>query len=179
MAEPADAGGLSSALDPNREDLLAVLVRHRVRFVLIGGAAIQSHGGRYDTKDIDVTPEIERANLQRLCDGLNELGCRLVTDPANSTEWVPLPSDYFTPSSIAAATVWNLATRHGLLDISFAPSAFPRGYAELSERAEKRRVAGTTLTVSVAALDDIHRSKRAANRPKDQAYFRSLPDEPV
>jgi len=75
--------------------------------------------------------------------------------------------------------VWNLATRHGQLYISFTPSAFPSGYAELSQRAEHRRVAGTTLTVPVAALEDIHRSKRAANRPKDQAYFRSLPDEPA
>jgi hypothetical protein len=170
---------LSSEVDPNREALLAVLVHHEVRFVLIGGAAIQSHGGRYDTQDIDVTPEAERANLQRLCDALNELECRLITDPANPAEWVSLPPDYFTPRSIAAATAWNLATKHGLLDISFAPSAFPDGYAQLSQRAEKRRVAGTDLTVSVAALDDIHRSKRAANRPKDQAYFRSLPEEPA
>jgi hypothetical protein len=88
-----------------------------------------------------------------------------------------LPSKYFTPKSITRSTVWNVATRHGLLDISFAPSAFPEGYGQLSQRAEKRRVAGTTLTVSVAALDDVHRSKRAANRPKDQAYFRSLPEE--
>ncbi len=170
---------MSSALDPDREALLAVLVHHTVRFVLIGGAAIQSHGGRYDTKDIDVTPAAEQENLQHLCDALNELDCRLIIDPANPAEWVPLPSDYFTPRSVAASTVWNLATRHGLLDISFAPSAFPDGYAALSQRAEKRRVAGTTLTVSVAALDDIHRSKRAANRPKDQAYFRSLPEEPA
>jgi hypothetical protein len=178
VAQPADAGGLSSEVDSPREALLAVLVRHKVRFVLIGGAAIQSHGRRYDTQDIDVSPETHRPNLQRLCDALNELQCRLVTNPANPAEWVPLPSQYFTPKSLAGSTVWNVATRHGLLDISFAPSAFPDGYAELSKRAEKRRVAGTTLTVSVAALDDIHRSKRAANRPKDQAYFRSLPDEP-
>lgn len=179
MAQPADTGGLSSELDPEREALLGVLVRHQVRFVLIGGAAIQSHGGRHDTQDVDVTPETEQANLQRLSDALNELECRLVTNPANPAEWVSLPSDYFTPKSLAGSTVWNVATRHGLLDISFAPSAFPDGYAELSKRAEKRRVAGTTLKVSVAALDDIHRSKRAANRPKDQAYFRSLPEEPA
>jgi hypothetical protein len=170
---------LSSALDPDREALLAVLVRHKVRFVLIGGAAIQSHGGRYDTQDVDVTPDAEKTNLQHLCDALNELECRLVTEPANPAEWLPLPSDYFTPRSVLGSTVWNLATRHGLLDISFAPSAFPSGYAELSQRAEQLRVAGTSLTVSVASLDDIHRSKRAANRPKDHAYFSSLPSEPA
>jgi hypothetical protein len=73
-------------------------------------------------------------------------------------------------------SVWNLATRYGQLDVTFAPSAFPTGYAELRKRADRRQVAGTSATVLVAALEDIHRSKHAADRPKDQAYFRTLAD---
>jgi hypothetical protein len=84
---------------------------------------------------------------------------------------VPLPPDYFTPRSLLAATVWNLATRHGQLDLTFAPSGFPDGYGELAPRAERLTVAGTRIAVLVAALDDIHKSKRAADRPKDRAYF--------
>jgi Nucleotidyl transferase of unknown function (DUF2204) len=56
MAEPADPGGV----DPAREALLGVLARHGVAFVLIGGAAIQSHGRRYDTQDVDLTPRARR-----------------------------------------------------------------------------------------------------------------------
>jgi hypothetical protein len=41
-------------MDAEREALLEVLLRHDVAFVLIGGAAIQSHGRIYDTLDIDV-----------------------------------------------------------------------------------------------------------------------------
>lgn len=66
MAEPADPGGI----DPGREALLGMLARHRVGFVLIGGAAIQSHGRRYDTQDIDLTPDAEPGNLARLADAL-------------------------------------------------------------------------------------------------------------
>jgi hypothetical protein len=33
-----------------------VFVDHDVAFVLIGGAAIQSHALRFDTQDIDLTP---------------------------------------------------------------------------------------------------------------------------
>jgi hypothetical protein len=73
---------------------------------------------------------------------------------------VPLPPDYLTPRSLLAATVWNLATRHGQLDLRFAPSGFPRGYGELAPRAEHLTVAGTRLAVLVAALDDIHKSTR-------------------
>lgn len=177
MAGSAAGGGVDRPVDPDREALLAVLVRHDVAFVLIGGAAIQSHGGSYDTQDIDLTPEVGDINLQRLCDALNELDCRLVTDLANTAAWVTLPDDYFTPRSIRAASVWNLATRYGQLDVTFAPSAFPTGYAELRKRADRRQVAGTSATVLVAALEDVHRSKRAADRPKDQAYFRTLADQ--
>jgi hypothetical protein len=118
-----------------------------VAFVLIGGAAIQSHGRRFDTKDVDVTPDADQANLERLAAVLNGLGCRLVTDSADSTAWVPLPPDYFTPRSLLAASVWNLATRHGQLDLSFTPSGFPGSYRDLARGAAFRRVAGTAITV--------------------------------
>jgi hypothetical protein len=74
MVEPSDTGDI----DLDREALLGVLMRHRVAFVLIGGAAIQSHGRRYDTQDIDLTPDTDPDNLARLADALNELDCRLV-----------------------------------------------------------------------------------------------------
>jgi hypothetical protein len=168
MVEPSDAGGI----DPDREALLGVLMRHRVAFVLIGGAAIQSHGRRYDTQDVDLTPDTEPENLSRLADALNELDCRLVTDPVDTANWVALPPDYFTPRSLLAASVWNLATRHGLLDLTFTPTGFSGGYSDLAPRATQRVLAGTTIKVSIAALEDVHESKRQADRPKDREYFR-------
>ena len=123
MAEPTDSGRVKPAIDAEREALLKALVDRGVQFVIIGGAGIQSHGRRYDTLDIDLTPDRDEANLQRLADALNELDCRLVTDPANTVAWVPLPPDYFTPRNLLAATVWNLATRHGQLDITSSHSS--------------------------------------------------------
>jgi len=156
---------------PGRAELLSVFLRHEVKFVVIGGAAIQSHGRRYDTQDVDLTPDRGESNLLRLAAALNELECRLVTDPADPGSWVALPADYFTPRSLLGASVWNLATRHGLLDLSFTPSGFPGGYADLAVGATSMPAAGTSISVLVASLDDVHASKRAADRPKDRAYF--------
>jgi hypothetical protein len=39
-------------------------VAHRVAFVLIGGAAIQSHGRPFDTQDVDVAPDADDATLR-------------------------------------------------------------------------------------------------------------------
>lgn len=52
---PAGAADVGDAL-------LQELIRHDVAFVLIGGAAIQSHGRRFDTQDVDVTPNVDQAN---------------------------------------------------------------------------------------------------------------------
>lgn len=172
MAGSSDPDALEPVLDTDREALLQTLVEHGVQFVLIGGAAIQSYGRRYDTKDVDVVPDAEEANLARLAAALNSLECRLVTDPADASAWVALPEDYFTPRSLRAATVWNLATRHGQLDVTFAPSGFPDGYHQLAANATRRPVAGTTIRVAIATLDDIHESKRQADRPKDREYLR-------
>jgi|NGEPerStandDraft_6_1074524.scaffolds.fasta_scaffold153009_1 hypothetical protein len=169
MAERADPGGL----DTDREGLLGLLVRHRVAFVLIGGAAIQSYGRRYDTLDIDLTPDTAPENLARLADALNKLQCRLITDPADASSWVELPTGYFTPRGLLAASIWSLATRYGQLDLCFSPTGFPGGYRDLAPRATERAVAGTKIVVSVAALDDIHESKRQTGRSKDREYLQA------
>lgn len=51
---------MNPAIDAERETLLKVLVDHDVQFVVVGGAGIQSHGRRYDTLDVDVTPTVTR-----------------------------------------------------------------------------------------------------------------------
>ena len=84
---------------------------------------------------------------------------------------MPLPPDYFTRAASSPPPSGTWQPRHGQLDLTFAPSGFPGGYGELAPRAERLTVAGTRIAVLVAALADIHKSKRAADRPKDRAYF--------
>lgn len=75
-----------------------------MRFVVIGGAAIQSHGRRYVTEDIDLTPDTEALDRERLADALNEPDCRLVTDPARPDSWVAVRPGYFAPRSTPTPT---------------------------------------------------------------------------
>jgi hypothetical protein len=69
--------GQADPIDRGRETLLRALREADVRFVLIAGAALQSHGQRYETEDIDVTPDRAQHNLARLADILNRLECSL------------------------------------------------------------------------------------------------------
>ena len=57
-----------------------------------------------------------------------------------------------------------LTTRAGDVDLMFTPAG-TQGYDDLRRGARRERIAG--VTVAVAALTDVIRSKEAANREKD------------
>jgi hypothetical protein len=168
------AGATDGGIDPGRETLLRALRDGDVRFVLIGGAASESHGLPYATQDIDVTPDREHENLERLADVLNRLDCRLEIDPNQPDAAVELPADYFTAPTLRRASVWNLRTVHGKIDLTLAPSGFPDGYTQLAPGARHARVSRTRVEVAIASLHDVEHSKRLANRDKDRDYLEDV-----
>jgi hypothetical protein len=70
---------------------------------------------------------------------------------------------------LSSAEIWTLATSAGDLDICFTPSG-TRGYDDLRREASRERL-GRDLTVAVASLRDVIRSKEAAGRDKDLAQL--------
>ena len=140
--------------------LLEVLLAHDVTFVVIGGLAAVVHGSPFATQDLDITPETSIDNLTRLSDALRHLVARIRTDDV--PEGLPFDHD---AESLAAAGVWNLTTRYGDLDISFVPDG-TTGFGDLANDASD--IAAFGLTIPVASLADVIRSKQAANRPQDQ-----------
>lgn len=148
------------------ERLLQVLHRHGVVYVLIGGLAAVYHGSPFPTEDADITPQTDHANLDRLAAALRELNARIRTE----AEPAGLPFAY-DATSLAAARTWNLITDAGDLDLSFEPSG-TQGYPDLRRDASNAQLYG--LTVQIASLADVIRSKQAANRPKDQRVLPTL-----
>lgn len=146
--------------------VLEVLERHRVQYVLIGGVAANVHGYPLPTEDVDITPATDARNLRRLADALAELRARLRTGRGSSVDF---PID---PKMLATAEIWRLRTKHGDLDIVLRPDG-TAGYADLRRDAAPERL-GESLTVQVASLADVIRSKEAANRAKDQAALPAL-----
>ena len=67
--------------DPQR--MLEVLARHHVQCVVIGGYAAVLAGIDIVTRDIDITPATDPANMQRLTDALQERTPRSAPDLAN------------------------------------------------------------------------------------------------
>lgn len=136
--------------------LLLTLDRHAVDYTVIGGVAVQVHGHRRTTKDLDVVPAPEQANLVRLTAALVELGARPRDIPGGG---VPTVEQLTT-----APIVPPLVTRHGelhiLRDVPGAPS-----YEDLRARALVVEFEGIAL--AIAGLDDLIAMKRAVGRPAD------------
>jgi hypothetical protein len=157
LSGPDQPGGPS--LDPAA--IVAAMNRNRVRYVIIGAfAAIAQQAPIPATRAIDFTPEASHENLARLSLALTDLDARIRTDAA--PDGLPFSHD---AASLAAAEVWNLVCADGEFDISFHPSGFAGGYAELALNAHRLRVG--EVEVVVADLADVIRSKESAGRPKD------------
>jgi hypothetical protein len=140
--------------------LLSVLRGHEVRFVLVGGLAAGVHGSTRPTDDVDVTPDISDENLARLEAALRELGAQARV--AGETQGVPEVA--LDVRTFRKTQSMSLVTRHGFLDLAFWPDG-TKGYADFIQAAEEADVLG--VSVAVATLDDIIRSKTAAGRAKD------------
>ena len=144
-------------------EIFRVLGRHGVEYVLIGAAAARVAGAPVVTEDIEVTPARDHANLERLAAALRELDARLRTPDPHG---VPFPVE---PEMLRTADVWTLATSAGDLDLAFVPAG-TQGYDDLRREASRERL-GRNLTVMVASLRDVIRSKEAAGRDKDLAQL--------
>ena len=155
---------LTNEFDPER--ILETLVRHGVRFVLIGGIGNVLHGSPYPTYDVDVCPDKSPENLRALARALQELEAR---------EWDPRKDEYvdreWSIEMLEVDDVWILGTRYGRLDLVFAPAG-TGGYSDLARRRQTYEVHGSA--VPVAALEDIIRSKEAAGRARDREQLPTL-----
>ena len=144
--------------DPER--IVVVLAKHGVQYVLIGALAARLQGFPRLTADADITPSRDAANLERLAAALRELDARIYTDPIPEG----LAFDC-SASMLARGELWNLVTSAGRIDVAFRPSGTD-GYDDLARAALRFEVFGVTL--HVASLMDIIRSKEASDRPQDR-----------
>lgn len=149
------------------ERLLRTLERHGVRYIVIGGLGATFHGSPLRTGDADVCPARDGENLERLAAALREMGARLRS--GDTAEGVPFPCD---AAFLGQVELLNLTTGLGDLDLSFRPAG-TGGYDDL-RRAVVSYDLGEGLVVPVAALQDIIRSKEAADREKDRLALPTL-----
>lgn len=150
------------------ERIFRVLAEHGVRYVLIGGLAVQTHGHVRTTNDADLIPAPDPENLKRLAAALRDLDARVLNPGEEETE--------IDAAMLPRATIWQFTSRDGGIDVMHeVPGGRP--YEELNERALHVQLDG--IDVAVVSLDDLIQMKLARGRSIDLADVASLTDPEV
>lgn len=142
------------------------LNHHEVRYLVIGGVAVQAYGHNRTTMDLDVIVAIDQASRQSLAQALEALEAQ-VRD-VNAGKGI----DVTDPQMLGMGVAYQLTTRFGDLDIftGVVPGAAP--FEELIERATHVTLGGTGF--SIVGLDDLIAMKRSSGRPRDLADIDAL-----
>ena len=145
-------------------EILGVLLRHEVDFIVIGGIAGNLLGSTSVTRDLDVLYDRDADNIARLADALQDLRARL----RGVDETLPFHID---AHALRNGSNFTFTTRLGDLDcLGEASGRFT--FATLAKTTEVMEIEG--LRIRVVALDDLIRMKRAAGRNKDLIEVENL-----
>ena len=148
---------MAGPADYRPDDVVRLLGRHAVRYVVIGGLAAVTQGASLVTLDVDVCHARDADNLARVAEALREVHARLRgADPG-----VPFRVDART---LAKGDAFTFTTDFGAIDLIATPAG-TEGYEDLAMTADAFELFGER--VLIASIDDLIRMKRAAGRTKD------------
>jgi predicted nucleotidyltransferase len=153
---------MSEPLRPG--ELLRRLADADVRFVLVGGLAVNAWGYLRATRDVDVVPDPAPENLERLNGLLVELGGRV--EVGNRL----LDSNSIS-TFLRTGDRTQVATDLGHVDVLQGLKQIPR-FAVLDEQASEVDMDG--LVVRVCSLEHLLEMKRASDRPRDRDDLEAL-----
>jgi predicted nucleotidyltransferase len=150
---------------PAFDQLLARLVSAEVRFVLIGGLAVNAWGVVRGTKDVDIVADRDPENLGRLATLAADSGGQVQTSEAF------VSSRFSIGALLTQGEPVQIETALGSLDVVQGLPGVP-SYEELRSRAQEVEIAG--VKVAVCSLADLRAMKRAAGRTRDLADLEDL-----
>jgi hypothetical protein len=147
--------------------LLAALHEHEVSFIVIGGVAVGAHGYVRATEDLDLVPDPDPENLERLTKTIAELEATLPTAGGRSFDPVSDSRVVRRGGSVTADT------KFGGLDVVQRAQGVP-GYSQLAADAVESELLG--VPVRVCSLARLREMKRARSDGQDRADLENLPD---
>jgi predicted nucleotidyltransferase len=161
-----DADGALAELDIR--GILGELAREGVDFLIIGGVAVGYHGHIRATKDVDVVPAPDSANLEKLTGALQRMGAEVEGAEEFDDGELPDPLD---PEALALGGNWVLQTRLGRLDIMqwIGDEAL---WAKLSPAAIEDEIGG--VPIKMVSYEDLVALKELAARPEDLTDLQRL-----
>jgi predicted nucleotidyltransferase len=151
--------------DPIRlRELLGRLIEADVRFVLVGGLAVNAWGYLRATRDVDFVPDPDPENLARLDAVLRDLGGKVDVDGK-------LLTGTAISTFLRTGDRTLVATELGQVDVLQGLPQVPP-FAALEEKAKDLDLDG--LPVRVCSLEHLIQMKRSSERPRDREDLAAL-----
>jgi predicted nucleotidyltransferase len=151
-------------MDPNFSELLPLLVRNDVRFIVVGGIAAIAHGSARSTYDVDVVYARDTQNIRNLVRALQDRQPYLRGAPPG----LPFRWDEET---IKTGLNFTLTTTAGDLDL-LGEVTGGGAYETLEPFSEELTAFG--VRCHFVTLERLIQLKRAAGRPKDLEIIAEL-----
>jgi predicted nucleotidyltransferase len=145
-------------------ELLERLTNAHIRFVLVGGLAVNAWGYLRATRDIDLVPDRSSENLANLDELLGELGGKVDVD---GRLLAPDATSVFLRTGDRMLVVTDL----GRVDILQGLPQIPP-FEELEAKATTVDMEG--LSVRVCSLEHLVAMKKASERPRDRDDLEAL-----
>jgi predicted nucleotidyltransferase len=147
----------TASLFPDFKEFLRLLNSVEVRYLLIGGYAVNFHGHYRTTGDMDIWIAVDPENARRVSEVLRKFGF--------SAQSVP-PNMFLEVGKIF---------RFGITPVRIELLTLPDGIEFESCYSRRINAEIDGVPVSVIALPDLIANKRASGRPKDHDDLLNLP----
>ena len=151
-------------------ELLHSLSEGQVRYVLVGGMAVQLHGFVRSTFDIDLVLAMNDGNLVRFIEVAKRFGLiPSIPVPIDSLRNAAQIEQWHREKGMLAFSLREPQVGGGVVDILVRPEV---PFEKLMENAVEGKL--FEQQVWIAAIDDLLTMKRIANRPKDRLDIEAL-----
>jgi len=146
------------------EQLVRTFKKHKIKFALAGGYAVNLHGAVRGTVDIDLVIKLDKKNLAATERALNELGLTSRI-PVDATEIFTFRAEYIKKRNLIAWSFSNPNNPIEMVDI-----VLTHDLAKMKARSFKVG----TYTVPVLSREDLIAMKTLAGRPQDIEDVKAL-----
>jgi hypothetical protein len=151
-------------------ELLCALSEAQVRYVLVGGMAVQLHGYFRATFDVDLVLAMDDENLTRFIGVAKQMGLvPSIPVPIDSLRNAAQIEQWYREKGMLAFALREPQTGGGVVDVLVRPEV-------PFEQLHKNAVVGELFSqrVMIASIDDLLTMKRHADRDKDKLDIAAL-----
>jgi hypothetical protein len=144
-------------------EILESFYKNKIRYLLVGGLALNLHGVPRTTFDMDIIIPSDKINSGKLINAIKELNYvpRLPVDPLKMADPEVL-KDWIENKNMKAFSFYHKIDNARVIDIVLV---HPLGFDEAEARKKVFTFRG--IEIPVLSIDDLIEMKKFSGRPKD------------